>query len=67
MNLDHYDQNIAKIQHFYEYLKQGELELQALSISLGKSEECENIKSKILIYQEIISEYYSIFQNILHE
>lgn len=61
-----YGQNIAKIQHFFEYLKQGELELQALSIALGKSEESENIKYKISIYQEMIGEYHAIFQNILH-
>ena len=61
-----HDQIIAKIQHFADFMTQKKLEKEALSIVLDKSDLKSCIISEILIYQEIIEEYYTDFEHILH-
>lgn len=58
---------IAKIQHFAEWLKQSQIEREILLISTpGKNCQKEKIQESILVYEEMLKEYYDIFEDIVH-
>lgn len=60
-----HDQVIAKLQHFADSLRQRKIEKESLSIALGKGEQKTEVYNQILIYEEIIEEYYKTFENIV--
>lgn len=63
----HYDQVIARIQHFAESLKQKQLEKEALAIAIDDKEEYEaDLRSQIKVCQEIMKEYFELFEEILY-
>jgi len=60
-----HDQIIAKIQHFADNLQQRKLDKEILSILIEDKPLKSDILNEILIYEEIIQEYYDDFRNIL--
>lgn len=60
-----HDRIIAKLQHFADMLQQSKLEKEALSIALGECKHQTEIRNTILIYEEILGDYYDEFQEIL--
>jgi hypothetical protein len=60
-----HDQVIAKIQHFADSLQQRKLEKEALSIVISDKSLKSEIRSEILIYEEILEDYDDTFQDIL--
>ena len=60
-----HDRVIAKLQHFADALQQRKKEKEALSMVLEKSILQEDLKSEILVYEEILNDYYDEFQEIL--
>lgn len=65
MNQLSHDRLIAKLQRFADTMQQRKLEKEALSIVLGKCELQSEIRSEILIYEEILDSYYDTFEEIL--
>ena len=61
-----HDRFIAKLQHFGDSIKQRVLEKETLSIAVDDKSLKSEIISEILIYQEIIDDYYECFKDILH-
>lgn len=59
------DRLIAKLQHFADSLQQRKLEKETLSIFITDKSIRSEILREILIYEEIIEEYYSDFKDIL--
>lgn len=62
-----HDQIICKIQYFENLLNQKVLEKQSLAIGINQPEIKSEIRTKILIYEEILEEYHQIFDDILHK
>lgn len=60
-----HDRIIAKLQHFADMLQQSKLEKEALSIALGEGKNQNDIRKEILVYEEILGDYYDEFQEIL--
>ncbi len=60
-----HDQIIAKLQHFADGLCQRKIEKEALSITLEKGEQKNEVYNQILIYEEIIEEYHNSFEDII--
>ncbi len=60
-----HDQVIAKLQHFADGLRQRKIEKEALSIALEKGDQKTEVYNQILIYEEIIEEYHSSFEDII--
>ncbi len=60
-----HDQIIAKLQHFADSLRQRKIEKEALSIALEKGDQKIEVYNQILIYEEIIEEYHSSFEDII--
>lgn len=62
------DQLIAKIQHFADALKACQIEKENLLI-INPPENCQKEKAReaIFVYEEILKEYYSVFDSILHK
>jgi len=67
LNFSHHDRLIAKLQHFAELLKQTQTEKEILLLTSSK-ENCqkERLMEAISVYEEILKEYYDIFEDILH-
>jgi hypothetical protein len=61
-----HDRLIAKLQHFANSIKQRKIEKESLSIVLEQSDLKSEIRSEILIYEEIMEEYYEVFKDILY-
>ena len=61
-----HDRLIAKLQYFGDAMKQRCLEKEALSIVFNDKDLKEKKHVEILIYQEIIDNYYECFKDILH-
>lgn len=60
-----HDRIIAKLQHFADSMQQHKKEKEHLSMTLGKCDLQSEIRSEILIYEEILNCYYDEFQEIL--
>lgn len=60
-----HDRILCKIQHFADMMVQRKLEKEALSIAIDDKSLKSEIRSEILIYQQILDEYYEIFKEIL--
>lgn len=60
-----HDQVIAKIQRFADTISQRKLEKESLAITIEKSELQSDLRIEILIYEEILDEYYIFFEEIL--
>lgn len=64
---DHHDQIIAKIQAFADWMKQSKQEKESYALLLAESEEKNQVRKEILIYNEILVEYFEIFGEILQK
>lgn len=62
-----HDRAIAKLQHFADFMQQRVLEKESLAVVLGKCDLVSDIRTEIIVYNEIIEEYYKIFDEILHK
>ena len=62
------DQLIAKIQHFADSIKSYQIEKETLLI-VTPPENCqrEKFREAIFVYEEILKEYYTVFDSILHK
>ncbi len=60
------DKLIGKIQYFADMLQQCALEQEALAIVMEDSELKSLVRSKILFYEEIVTQYNSLFKEIIH-
>lgn len=60
------DRLIAKLQYFADSMNQRKLEKEALSIVVHEKSLRSEIRSEILIYDQIIDEYHDIFKDILY-
>lgn len=65
IDLQQHDKVIAKLQYFADNMHQRKLEKEALSIAIEDKELKSEIRSEILIYEEIIQEYYATFKDII--
>jgi hypothetical protein len=63
-----HDQIIAKIQHFAELIKQHQNEKTMLLFTSNSEDDCEKekLKNQILLCEELLKEYYKIFDDILY-
>lgn len=63
-----HDQIIAKIQHFAELIKQHQNEKEMFLFTSISEDICEKEKFKIqiLLCEELLKEYYQIFDDILY-
>lgn len=66
-NYSNGDRCIAKLQYFADYMQQRVLEKESLAVVLGQSDLTSDIRTEILVYEEILEEYYKIFEDILHK
>lgn len=60
-----HDRIIAKLQHFADSMQQRKKEKESLSLAIGKCDIQSEIRSEILVYEEILNDYYDEFQEIL--
>jgi len=58
-----HDRVIAKLQHFADSIRQRKLEKESLVIVIGDKE--KSLKEQISVYEEILEEYYTFFEEIL--
>lgn len=58
---------IAKIRHFAEYVSEKKGDEECLAITLHECDTKKACKQKILVYQEIIDEYYNLFDEIVEK
>lgn len=67
LNYSHHDRLIAKLQHFADLLYQAKVEKETLLIT-SHIEKCkkERLQEAIFVYEEMLKEYYNIFEDILH-
>ncbi len=66
LDLTHHDRLMCKLQYFADMLNQARLEKQALAIVVVDENLKKELKNEIFIYDEIISQYDQIFNDILH-
>lgn len=62
-----HDRTIAKLQHFSDMLKQSKIDSESLLLTIDH--ECcekEKIINQILLYEEILKDYYDIFKDVLY-
>ena len=57
---------IAKLQYFADSMNQRKVEKETLSFAITEKLLKSEIRSEILIYEEIIEEYHLIFKEILY-
>ena len=67
LNCVNHDRLIAKLQHFADLIYQSKIDKETLLVS-SPTENCqkERLKEAIFVYEEILKEYYDIFEDILH-
>lgn len=62
-----HDRIIAKIQHYAEFLRHMQIDKEHTLLSnQSKTPENERIKSQLFVCQELLKEYYNIFDDILY-
>lgn len=68
VDYDNHDQIIAKIQHFAELMQQCIKDKEMWLLTLPPEHDCEQekVKEQILVLQEMLKEYYKIFDDILY-
>lgn len=65
-NISH-DRAIAKIQHFWEILKQQQRDKEAYLLTIDRDcDEKEKLKNQIFLLEELNREYYNLFYEIIY-
>lgn len=66
-NASYNDRNIAKLQYFADMMGQRVLEKESLAVILTDENLKSDIRTEIMIYNEILYEYNKLFEDILHK